>query len=627
MIRSFSVIVPVLNLEKLIERTLQSIEDSIAYFQRHYTGPTVTPEVLVVNEGSSDRTLEVVTAFAQDKPHYKIINHYKSLGIGPARNTGAKISQGDILFFCDGDDLFRPEHLYLCFSMLNHAPKASVSSPTLTLAGYPPIALPAQPVGIVRTGVYMQDTLHPHWKGAIENTIALNLCIRRDCHEFVEGFPEAPVYKKVGCEDIGYDFWIYRFFRMAKVNLETVEYIRYPGNNMDRQLKKFQSAPEDYREEMSAETHQMHVLRQKLEQEKLAYLQGKFLSLEPSPEWSAVVNWPQLTQDYFNQQNFEAVIRLCEAGLCQEPHYQATVKNMLAVAYNNVGSALHQQQQLSQALDYFQRSLQLQPDFPPADLAKVHYNIATVLRDQQAFGPAADQLQKALDHDPALPAAIALRPRLADQAEIAQRGYQFTDDRFSAHIPVWQQVLARFANMPGLAILAQSRDEGRSACWLVDHILTHPSAQITCLLPGGSDSSAMDLEPEMAALAATQRAIAERFATNLARTGSATKVTTQFGSAREQWCTLPVDAFDLVYLDDPVATTLLEATLLAWSLLKIGGLIGFNGFGPESHNGQKTAPLTAPQTKGAIDAFLSVYGQHVKILHQGQHLFLEKIAA
>uniref|UniRef100_A0A832H549 Glycosyltransferase family 2 protein n=1 Tax=Oscillatoriales cyanobacterium SpSt-402 TaxID=2282168 RepID=A0A832H549_9CYAN len=123
MIQSFSVIVPVMNKEHAILRTLESVEASIQYFYEHYRGEhPVAAEIVVVNEGSSDRTPEIVNEFSRNHPHCKIVNHAKRTSAGTARNMGANVAKGDLLFFCDGDDLYYKEHIYLCYRMLSHDP-------------------------------------------------------------------------------------------------------------------------------------------------------------------------------------------------------------------------------------------------------------------------------------------------------------------------------------------------------------------------------------------------------------------------------------------------------------------------------------------------------------------------
>lgn len=621
MIRSFSVIVPVLNKEKEIIRSLESVEASIQFFQQHYAeSDSVTPEVLVINEGSTDRTVERVTEFIQDKPHYKLIHHFKSLGIGPARNTGAKMSHGDILFFCDGDDLYHPEHIYLCFSILNHDPyQTSSRTPTSfqlkTKTGALTIELPSQPVGIVRTGVYMADSLHPFWKGAIENTIAQNLCIRRDCHEFLEGFPEAPVYKQIGCEDVSYDLWIAKFFKVFKVPIETVEYIRYPGNNLDRQLKKFQTPPEQYRDDTPPEQRELHTIRHRLEQEKLAYLLDKFKRIDKPTALFSVLNWQQLAADYLQQQQYAEVIYLCEQGTTLEPQTKDTVKNLLAAAYNNLGSACRTQGHLDQAIAYFKQALAVNSTFPNKDLAKVHYNLATTLKDQQEFQPALEFLQQAITLDPGITEEIADFAKLRYQIQVLLKGYQFTQDWFSINVPAWEKYLTPFANTPELRVLEIGSWEGRSTCWLIDHILTHPTARLTCI-----DTFEGGVENKAAYDSQFLQTIEQRFDFNIAQTGSSEKVRKAVGQSQLVLRSLIPDFYHLVYIDGShIASDVLEDTLLTWGLVKVGGMIVFDDYGFSFPSG-----ITENPPRVAIDAFMKVFSSKIKLIHQGYQVILEK---
>lgn len=298
MIRSFSVIVPVLNQEKTITRTLESIEASIQFFQTNYdAAELIEPEIVIVDEASTDDTLDCINAFIQSRPYCKLIYHTRRLGAGAARNTAVKLAKGDILFFCDGDDLFFPAHIYLCFYILNAGinPTADNTSISLTVADQSyVITIPQSPIAIVKTGVFLEDQVHPHWKAAIENSSPLNLCVRRECHEFVEGYPEATVYQQIGCEDIAYYIWLSKFFAIYKVPIETVEYIRYPGNRFDQQLQKFQTAPGIYQEQFSPKEQKLHLLRNKLEKERLQYLLEKLSILETTDSIFPLLNQSKL---------------------------------------------------------------------------------------------------------------------------------------------------------------------------------------------------------------------------------------------------------------------------------------------------------------------------------------------
>lgn len=85
-----SVIIPVFNEEKDISECLKSLESQ----------SFKDTEIIVVNDGSTDETLEIVKKFPVK---YLTQNH---LGPGKARNLGAKNATGDILVFVDGDMTF-----------------------------------------------------------------------------------------------------------------------------------------------------------------------------------------------------------------------------------------------------------------------------------------------------------------------------------------------------------------------------------------------------------------------------------------------------------------------------------------------------------------------------------------
>jgi tetratricopeptide (TPR) repeat protein len=623
-IRAFSVIVPVFNQEAKIIRTLESIEASIRYFFQHCNDP-VEAQVVVVNEGSSDRTLELITAFAADKPHFNILTHFKAMGAGPARNTGARAAKGDILLFSDSDDLYYPSHIYTAYRLMSAQPGQT----HFELEGQQ-IPLPPSPVGVVRTGAYMADKLHPYWKSAIENTIPQNLCVRRSVHEFVEGFPESAVYRKICVEDVTYDLWIYKFFKTHKVNVETVEYIRYPGNSFDRQLKKFQTDPQQWQENTPPETQQLHQIRHKVEQDRIAYLLEKFKKIERTPEFMALLNWQELASDYLKLQSYPEAIALFEQGLGQLPPNaptQAAIRTQLAVAYNNLGSLYHNQRQIPEAMAHFQKAIALQPNFGNIDLARLHYNVATTLRDQNQFQAALASLQTALQLEPQLAEAQNLSSSLAYKASIEQKGYEFNEDWFSHNIPHWLQCLGRFQGQADLNILEVGSWEGRSTVWLLDNLLTHTSGKITCIDtfdPAALPQAALDqtqMQTGHPGQLRTAQALEQRFDENMQRTGAAEKVTKLVGESGDRLRSLPQGSFDIAYLDaSPIATDVLEDIMLTWGLIKMGGVIILDDYGFQFPEGDPTAP-----PRVAIDAFLSVYGQKVKVIHNAYQLIVEKL--
>jgi len=85
-----SIIIPAHNEEDVIERNLKSVFNSS--FKNF--------EVIVVNDGSTDKTASIVGKFKK----VKLINHKKPRGPAGARNHGARVASGGVLFFLDADD-------------------------------------------------------------------------------------------------------------------------------------------------------------------------------------------------------------------------------------------------------------------------------------------------------------------------------------------------------------------------------------------------------------------------------------------------------------------------------------------------------------------------------------------
>lgn len=92
-----SVIVPMKNAEDFIEKTIQNIllQENISY------------EIIVVNDQSTDRSLQIVEDF--NNPIIKIVEG-KGTGIADALNAGYSAAQGDILIRCDADDYLTPQN-------------------------------------------------------------------------------------------------------------------------------------------------------------------------------------------------------------------------------------------------------------------------------------------------------------------------------------------------------------------------------------------------------------------------------------------------------------------------------------------------------------------------------------
>lgn len=314
MIKSFSVIVPVYNCEKVIERTVDSIQKSILFFKKNYPqSDQVKGEIIVVNDASNDHTIKVINWLIQRGYPVTLINHEARRGEGATRNTGVQHSTGEILFFCDGDDLFLPGHIYVCYMMLNSqfsGNQVNLDRGNRFSLKYQgkihQIPLLNKRVDAVKTSVRIRDSIHPSWRRGINQSLTINLCIFRECHDFIGGYPEDDVYVKIGREDCAYNQFIAHIFQVITLGFETVEYVRYPGNSFDRQYETYQFSPEANRTDISAEEAGWHQTASQLEKKRLEtlLLKRKTQPLSPVKSQTSEFSWQRINLN-FNSQNYD----------------------------------------------------------------------------------------------------------------------------------------------------------------------------------------------------------------------------------------------------------------------------------------------------------------------------------
>lgn len=116
-----SVIVPTLNEEKYLSRCLNSLVNQ-SYRGHH--------EVLVVDGGSSDRTVAIAQEYADE------VLVERGRLVGAARNRGAEIAKGDILAFIDADTMASVQWLEEIAQFFRSNPSAvGVTGPTLPYDG------------------------------------------------------------------------------------------------------------------------------------------------------------------------------------------------------------------------------------------------------------------------------------------------------------------------------------------------------------------------------------------------------------------------------------------------------------------------------------------------------------
>jgi glycosyltransferase involved in cell wall biosynthesis len=105
-----SIIMPAFNVEKYLAETLESI------LNQNYKNL----EIIIIEDGSTDSTLEIAHNFAQKDPRIKIIVQENS-GVAAARNRGIEIADGEYVHFHDSDDkLMSPDYYNKMIGALMH---------------------------------------------------------------------------------------------------------------------------------------------------------------------------------------------------------------------------------------------------------------------------------------------------------------------------------------------------------------------------------------------------------------------------------------------------------------------------------------------------------------------------
>lgn len=96
-----SIIVPVYNLEKYIDYTLQSLsKQSFTDF-----------EVIIIDDGSTDNTKTWIQQWIKNSELNIVYYFQDNQGLSSARNKGIELATGDYLTFIDGDDLIENDYL------------------------------------------------------------------------------------------------------------------------------------------------------------------------------------------------------------------------------------------------------------------------------------------------------------------------------------------------------------------------------------------------------------------------------------------------------------------------------------------------------------------------------------
>lgn len=104
----FSIILPIYNTEKYLDRCMDSVLNQT--YQDF--------EIIMIDDGSMDSSPQICDEYANKDSRVKVI-HKSNAGLGYARNTGLEISAGDYVLFLDSDDYISKETLKTVLSRID----------------------------------------------------------------------------------------------------------------------------------------------------------------------------------------------------------------------------------------------------------------------------------------------------------------------------------------------------------------------------------------------------------------------------------------------------------------------------------------------------------------------------
>jgi glycosyltransferase involved in cell wall biosynthesis len=99
MVPSLSVVLPAYNEEENLPKTVTAVVDTVQGLVTDY-------EIIVVDDGSRDRTAEVARELAERYPAVRLVPHKVNRGYGAALATGFAAATKDLVFFTDSDNQF-----------------------------------------------------------------------------------------------------------------------------------------------------------------------------------------------------------------------------------------------------------------------------------------------------------------------------------------------------------------------------------------------------------------------------------------------------------------------------------------------------------------------------------------
>lgn len=185
----------------------------------------------------------------------------------------------------------------------------------------------------------------------------------------------------------------------------------------------------------------------------------------------------------------------------------------------------------------------------------------------------------------------------------SKKDYEFTSDWLKKRMPYWVTMLRPYMGRDDVQYLEVGVFEGRSLLWMSDHVLTG----------SGSHATGIDI------------VTSPKLIRNVERSGASDRITLIKGSSQTELRALPHQHYDVIYIDGShVADDVLEDIVLAWRLLKPGGLLLLDDYEWQGPTDAKAETPATQRPKLAINAFISVFRNSVDVIYKDYQVGLRK---
>jgi dolichol-phosphate mannosyltransferase len=114
-----SIVIPMFNEAENAELTLRRVEEVLVSFIGTY-------EIIAVNDGSVDNTLDVLNRLAGQDKKLKVVSYPKNIGRGMALRKGFRESKGEIIVSIDADLSYSPQYILGLVETLRGEPEVDL---------------------------------------------------------------------------------------------------------------------------------------------------------------------------------------------------------------------------------------------------------------------------------------------------------------------------------------------------------------------------------------------------------------------------------------------------------------------------------------------------------------------